>query len=758
MNIDKCNVKWLTHSKSSGESMPLGGYDTGLSVWMEKGQLFFYIDRSGSFDENNQMLKLGRVRLQLNPNPFIQEDCEYCQELKLERGSIEIKGNAPGFPEVKIELWVEVYKPIIHIEVTSSNPVEVEVSYENWRFKERELSNVGRRACFSTVGYPGKVTTKSDNVDFDKEGILFYHRNKNDELIFDKLVDMQGLQEYKDKLWNPQKDFTFGGLLSGEKMIVQGISEGEYADISFKSWKLKSNEKRINQKIDIFLTSLQCETLGDWNKELRKLVNSSKTSYLEARNNALNWWKDFWNRSYISIFPDSNDRENKAWQVGRNYNLFRYMLGCNAYGSYPTKFNGGLFTADPCYTVSEDFRGETPDFRAWGGGSFTAQNQRLVYWPMIKSGDFDMMHSQFQYYLRALGNAELRTKAYWDHEGCSFTEQLENFGLPVGYNWGWFNSGDKFHNRTRWSDPTELLCPWIKYQYANQLEFSYMILKYYVYCNLDISQYLPFIESSVRFYDEHYQYRHFLNTTKRLDAEGHLVIFPSTACETYKDAVNPSDAVAGLKAVLSLLLELPEKYLSGEKREYFEDVAERIPPIAFREMNGKKTIAPAKTWTEILNCEIPQLYPVFPYEVFGVGKEDLQVAIDTWHFGIENVNQRNHTSWHQDNIFCARLGLTEEALEYAVRKLEDGPRRFPAFWGPGHDWVPDHNWGGSGMVGLQDMLLQENGKDILLFPAWPKGWDVEFKLHASNKTVIEGSYKNGKIENLTVDIALCLKK
>ena len=30
-----------------------------------------------------------------------------------------------------------------------------------------------------------------------------------------------------------------------------------------------------------------------------------------------------------------------------------------------------------------------PDWRQWGGAVHTAQNQRLLYWPMLKSGDFD---------------------------------------------------------------------------------------------------------------------------------------------------------------------------------------------------------------------------------------------------------------------------------------------------------------------------------------------------------------------------------
>ena len=83
-------------------------------------------------------------------------------------------------------------------------------------------------------------------------------------------------------------------------------------------------------------------------------------------------------------------------------------------------------------------------------------------------------------------------------------------------------------------------------------------------------------------------------------------------------------------------------------------------------------------------------------------------------------------------------------------KLKNSGRRFPAFWGPGFDWIPDHNWGGSGMIGLQEMLLQTDDKKIYLFPAWPKNWDVHFKLHAPYKTTVEGIVKNGKAEIIKV--------
>jgi hypothetical protein len=104
----------------------------------------------------------------------------------------------------------------------------------------------------------------------------------------------------------------------------------------------------------------------------------------------------------------------------------------------------------------------------------------------------------------------------------------------------------------------------------------------------------------------------------------------------------------------------------------------------------------------------------------------------------------------------AALASPDRAKERAIYKMANtaAPQaRFPAFFGPGHDWLPDHNWGGSGSTGIQEMLLAPepgvNGK-LHLFPAWPAEWDVDFKLHAPGKTIVEASLKAGKLSNLKV--------
>ncbi|GAC1428021.1 MAG: hypothetical protein NVSMB7_04920 [Chitinophagaceae bacterium] len=55
--LNNYNVSWTSQSENSSGSMPCGGGDIGLNVWVEKGDILFYMSESGMFDENNQMLK-----------------------------------------------------------------------------------------------------------------------------------------------------------------------------------------------------------------------------------------------------------------------------------------------------------------------------------------------------------------------------------------------------------------------------------------------------------------------------------------------------------------------------------------------------------------------------------------------------------------------------------------------------------------------------------------------------------------------------
>lgn len=729
--LNNYNPIWNTQSNNSSESMPLGGGDIGLNVWVENGDLYFYFSRSGTFDEHNTLLKLGRVKVSLTPNPFKDND-GFHQELVLKDGYVLVAQN-----DTKIKLWVDVFKPIIHLDLESESPLKMTASYESWRHKNRESKGKANNANSYKWAPQGEIITFKDSIAFKNNGVKFYHRNR-EKTVFDVAVKQQKMESVEEEMMNPIVDLTFGGFMKGDNLIPVGNYLGKYQDTDFRGFSLSSIKPSKKQSVEIYLNTSQFD-FNTWNNGLKSLIAANKRAK-QAEKNTMKWWNDFWDRSFIYTQESNSTAKDSVYQIGQNYQLFRYMLGCNAYGKYPTKFNGGLFTVDPVFTNPDlNF---TPDFRNWGGGTMTAQNQRLVYFPMVKSGDFDMMKSQLDYYLSLQKNAELRSQVYWKHGGASFTEQLENFGLPNPAEYEWKRPADY--------DPGMEYNAWLEYEWDTVFEFCQMMLQQKEYAGEDIQKYNSFIISCLRFFDEHYQYLAKQRGRKALDDNGHLILYPGSGAETYKMAYNSNSTISALKVITEKLLNLSEKELSKEEQDYLKGFQTRIPPLNFKTFDGHTTLAPAKTWERINNSEVPQLYPVYPWGIYGIGKPDLQTALNTWKYDTDAIKFRSHIGWKQDNIFSARLGLTNEAAKYNLLKMANSDRRFPAFWGPGYDWVPDHNWGGSGMIGMQEMLLQEANGKIYLFPAWPKDWNVHFKLHATQNTTVEVELVNGKLKVLKV--------
>ncbi|MEM6885042.1 MAG: hypothetical protein AAF571_08420 [Verrucomicrobiota bacterium] len=261
--------------------------------------------------------------------------------------------------------------------------------------------------------------------------------------------------------------------------------------------------------------------------------------------------------------------------------------------------------------------------------------------------------------------------------------------------------------------------------------------------------------SSLRFYDEHYQARQKFRNGKTLDENGKLYIFPSQALESYKGNVaNPVEVVAGLRACLNTLLSLELPYISPEDKQYYRELLERVPEMPFGQLEGHRVMRPAEVYTPKTDGrgkEAPQYYPLFPYNMYSLLDDEIETFQNTWKY--DRSIRYSHVSWHQNGIFLARMGKVEEAFEFHYKKLGDTTTRdlrFPTYWGPGYDGIPDHNWGGSGMIGLQEMLMQCIGDKILILPCWDPAVDVDFKLHAPGKTVVEVSFRNGKIQDIQV--------
>ncbi len=718
---------WTTPSRDASESMPCGGGDIGMNVWVEDGELLFYVSRSGTFDEHNTLLKQGRVRVTLDDPSLVGEG--FRQTLCLHDGYNEVRMKG-----VTLCLWADVSRPVVHLELAGEKPFTYTVAYENWRYADRPIRKGEGQQCSYKWAVPKNAVTTRDSVAARGNEVVFFHRNPA-RTVFDYVVAQQGMDGVKSRLTNPIGNLVFGGRLWGENLAYAGTLQGEYAGTDYRAWRFRAAKPARRHEVLIALHTQQTPDLAAWQEGLQQTVASIRTD--RDRRDSRAWWNAFWERSFIE-----SPTAGKASEITRNYTLFRYMLGCNARGAWPTKFNGGLFTFDPLWV--DKAQAFTPDYRKWGGGTMTAQNQRLVYWGMLKSGDFDMMPAQLDTYLRMLPNAELRSMVYWGHAGGCFCEQIENFGLP--------NPAEYGTKRPAGFDPGLEYNAWLEYEWDTVLEFCQMALETYRYDGADIRRYIPLVESALTFFDQHYQYLASRRGRNALDGDGKLVLFPGSGCETYKMANNAASTVAALQTVTRTLIEVKEAQ-GDTATAHWRALLARIPDVPRRVLDGREMIAPARTWERINNVETPQLYPVFPWRMYTVMSDDknsLAVARDTYLHDPDALRFRTSKGWKQDNIWAACLGLTDEAARLTGEKLSDGPHRFPAFWGPGYDWTPDHNWGGSGMIGLQEMLLQAEGDRIRILPAWPREWDVHFRLHAPGGTTVEVRYEGGEVKSLIV--------
>ena len=102
-------------------------------------------------------------------------------------------------------------------------------------------------------------------------------------------------------------------------------------------------------------------------------------------------------------------------------------------------------------------------------------------------------------------------------------------------------------------------------------------------------------------------------------------------------AYNATSTIAALKTVLTRFLELP---LPDEKKQEWKTMLNRIPPLPFRMVNGHTTIAPALHWERVNNTESMQLYPVFPWGIYGLGKPGLDTALNTWKHDTDAIKFR----------------------------------------------------------------------------------------------------------------------
>ena len=702
--------------------MPIGNGEVGLNVWVETtGDLVFLVSRTDAWSENARLLKLGRIRVHLDPNPFAQ-DVPFRQTLDLRSGRIEIVAGAPG-RETRLLVFVDADRPVVRVLGDSAVPLNVTAALECWRNERRVLKGEELQSSWAMHDAPDSVQVweSQDRVLDERLAVVWCHVNEHS--IVPQTLEHQGLSSAAPLVRDPLLHRIFGGWMTADGFARTGR----------RSLGTRSAVSRFEVRLAAFGepdTSIQA-----WAGRARKICEEAPEPVVALR--ALRaWWQGFWSRSWIFVdehgerAPSSGSAPLEPPRIEQAYQLQRFVQACGGRGAYPIKFNGSIFTVDPQFTGGPKL---DPDWRRWGG-DYWWQNTRLPYHPMLASGDFEMMDPLFRLYLDALPLCEARAKIYHGASGAYFPETMTIFGTYSNGDYGWDRKGH---------EPKDVLCPWWQYAWNQGPELAALMLDRYEYTGDPTflrERALPLARAVLAWFD----------TRFGRDEAGRLVISPTQALETHwNSVVDDAPSVAGLHGVLARLRALPEGATTAEERAAWAKLEAELPSVPVAEEKGARFLAAAAKFDpSYQNCETPETYAVFPFRLYGVGKEGIELAREAF------ARRKDHldAGWPQDGQVAALLGLESEARRILLAKVANGNHafRFPAMWGPNYDWLPDQDHGANLMETLQLMLLQCDGNAIRVLPAWPAEWDVHFRLRAPGNTIVEVDYRGGNIESLAV--------
>lgn len=728
-STSRYNVIWNSPSTDPSGQMPLGNGDIAAGVYaIEDGDLFLLLSKNDAFTYNGDIFKTGRVRVSISPNPFLKGK-PFKQSLDLETGSIEIEAEG-----VRFRIWADANRPVYHVEIKADEEISVSASPDLWERID---------GCqWNKTGDP--IDPPTQDVLLKKNGKLVWYFAVGDRSVYPTELKYYDVEHMAETFPDPYRFNTFGNLL-------------ESPDLELSNDALIGSGKTFD--IRIHALTKQAPDISGWIGAIEQ--QAAQPINVEADwERHCNWWSEFWNRSWIAVTDNSlplSDREqfngegyrnqreekNSGALVAQNYNVFRFLMACQSRGKIQTKFNGGLFTQPLRYDKEPRLEAIQHDGGVWisheddrlWGRRFTYQNQRLLYWPLLMSGDFEMMLPFFDYYTNLLPVRKAITQAWFGHEGAYYRENIE----PTGGERDCSVDGTDKETKPLKTAPgkNDGKGYYHSYYFTSGLETLAMLIDYVNYSGDETYRdavLAPFAREVLLFFDKHYD----------RDADGKLRLDPAMVLETWWIAVNPAPDVAGLLHCLDGLLAM--KIGDESERDNWKRFRAEVPDVYLHEVEGRTAIAPAQSWGMKKNSENGLLYPVFPFRRFGLGFGTKDIVDWTMEHRT-NKNSFGYKCWTQDQIHWAYAGNAAEAKEGLAHRFRTASTmcRFPLYGSEGPDSCPDFDHFGSGSTALQRMLVQEAGDKLLLLPAWPASWDVDFKLHVAGNTTIKGKVKDGKL-------------
>ena len=281
---DRYDVVWDSPSTDYNGSVPLGNGDIGLNAWFEpSGQLVFYISKTDAWGDNGRLLKVGRVRVTLDPPPRVKP---YLQTLRLRDATLEVVCGKPDAPTT-VRLWVDANRPVVHVTVDSASPITATASIELWRNKREELPTIEVSDVLLDRSKPNQqrapTVVEPDTVlRNETDRIGWYHHNAKS--VGPKLTaEVQGLTGYLRD--DPLLHRTFGAVITAQ-------NGRRVDDLNLQS------PRSTAHRFSAYVLTKHPATPRSWLEAVdRVMAWTGKVAAEKRRSEHEEWWRGFWRRA-----------------------------------------------------------------------------------------------------------------------------------------------------------------------------------------------------------------------------------------------------------------------------------------------------------------------------------------------------------------------------------------------------------------------------------------------------------------------------
>lgn len=205
--------------------------------------------------------------------------------------------------------------------------------------------------------------------------------------------------------------------------------------------------------------------------------------------------------------------------------------------------------------------------------------------------------------------------------------------------------------------------------------------------------------------------------------------------------------------MLEKLLRLPPSIASAAQKSRWEAFAALVPPLPMS-AGATPALRPcARCPPGTSNSENPELYAVHPYRLLTAARAGNGSAPALAPAARAFAARRNtgDVGWNQNAMDAALLGMAAAARGFVEARAHTAPAtgyRFPAFMPAFQDCAPQVDHLAVFSNALTYMLLQQRddaAQSVVLLPAWPCEWDVDFELHAPLNTTVSGALRGGEL-------------